>query len=108
MKVKCCDFEPSHATVFCHECKLISVTMPLEKAQLYADLYKDYESASSESPEEEWHLVNVGGMLLRKPGRGPRLSALSRVKLWLCRAIWGGDLSGLYEAVNQSVLSGEE
>lgn len=108
MKVKCCELEPSHATVFCHECKLISVTMPLEKAQLYADLYKDYESLSAERPEEEWHLVNVGGMLLRKPGRGPTLSVASRIKLWLCRAIWGGDLSGLYEAVNQGVLSGEE
>tara|TARA_Y100001972_G_scaffold128625_2_gene190596 strand:+ start:2270 stop:2515 length:246 start_codon:yes stop_codon:yes gene_type:complete len=81
--------------------------MPLEKAQLYADLYKNYESASSEIPEEEWHLVRVGGMLLRKPGRGPCLSPLRRIKLWLCKVIWGGDLSGLYEAVDQSVLGGE-
>ncbi len=107
MRRKCCELEPSHATVFCHECKLISVTMPLEKAQLYADLYKNYESASSEIPEEEWHLVRVGGMLLRKPGRGPCLSPLRRIKLWLCKVIWGGDLSGLYEAVDQSVLGGE-
>tara|TARA_Y100001937_G_C7038866_1_gene293659 strand:+ start:561 stop:875 length:315 start_codon:yes stop_codon:yes gene_type:complete len=104
--MKCCELKPSHATLFCHECRLISVTMPLEKAQLYADLYKDYESAKQ--PEEEWHLVNVGGMLLRKPGRGPTLSVASRIKLWLCKVIWGGDLSRLYEAVNQSVLGGEQ
>ena len=59
--------------------------MPIEKAQLYADLYTDYVRGRADTlvPVRETHLVSVGDMLLVADGPAPRKTVWERLRFWV-------------------------